>query len=195
MSVVAMRPVILEGVDLVVQALKEKADLIGVEAENIYRTYNPEKEKDDLNPDGEPVIIVYVQKADAEEIEENSGITKTITLSAAMMARVGNESAEVIDPLTAIFENLQNALAITNLLKTADGQGYQITELETADFVNLEFLQESSVVMFRLDFNLKTTVEGDFETFTDATDIADESEEDNAENADNAEDVESVEQS
>lgn len=166
MSAEPMQSVILEGIELIVRLLKEKSAIIGVETENIYRTYNPEAEKDALDSGGEPVIIVYMQKVDVEEIEDTSSIAKKISLSAAMMARTENESAAVIDPLALKFEKLQNLMAVTNLLRSNDGQGYQITNLETIDFVNLEFLQESSVVLFRLDFNLETICEGDFETYT-----------------------------
>lgn len=178
MSIANMKSVIIDGMETLVSLLQSNASLIGVVSSNIYRTYNPESDKDNLtappvdaNGDsmgvaGTPVIVVYVRDADTDEMEDMTTVHKKIGVSVALMARVPTEEVSVIDPITEKFEKLQNVLAITNLIQTSDSQGFQITDLQTSDIVNLEFLQESKVVLCRLDFNLETTVEANFESYT-----------------------------
>ena len=178
MSIGEMKLVIIEGLETLVAMLKSHAELLGVDVEHIYRTYNPATEKDNLDAPpvdgngestgqaGTPVIIVYLRDADVEEIEEMSGVNKKIAVSAALMARVPTEQTSVIDPLTEKFEILQNVLAMTNVIKTTDEQGFQLVDLQTSDVVNLEFLQESKVVLYRIDFTLASIVEGDIEIFS-----------------------------
>ena len=199
MSIGEMKLVILDGLETLVDMLKSHAELLGVDVESIYRTYDPEAEKDNLDAPpvdgngestgqaGTPVIIVYLRDADVEEIEQMSGVNKKIAVSAALMARVPTEQKSAIDPLTEKFEILQNVLAMTNVIKTADEQGFQLVDLQTSDVVNLEFLQESKVVLYRIDFTLATIVEGDFEIFTVTVPEEEDTEEENEEESESNE--------
>ena len=151
-----MREIIVDAVTSLVTQLQNNAQALGVEPENILRTYTPAYFCEELTP-GAVYIAVYLQDCDLDAEEVIVGITKKMPVRVAVLAKLTAQDLTQIDPTVTTFEKVQNFFARFQSWTSALG-AYRVTSAETVAIADAEGLEDMLLSMSFLDIKIETMV-------------------------------------